>query len=658
MAGRWWGRPLRGSRGRSRRVACSTTVLFLAMALPAWATLRYGDIQISGNISAQNLFRIQDGSDTFSAFKPVQQRNTLRLQYEHQLINGGKMTAGLMDNVPLFSSASFFLYYRFAYDSIFDIAPGPFLESQDGASAGKIEDIRGRDRWDVASENVIREVFIDLDMKDLPVSFRIGRQQIVWGEALSFRALDATNPLDLTWHAQQEAGLFGKVGFDELRIPLWAFKMLVNLGTIGPFSNTFVEAYDIPFDFQPAEIRFLPAPWSIPLPSLIRGGLLVDLGTVALGTPTGLTVQPCFDMTGGARDPNTGEVLNNEEAAAAGHPIDYSDTAETGVCNSSGLQRTRFRQGLYDRRDPEDVNHFGIRLASVVGGVNFTIQYMHRRTSGADIPGSAAAKAQVGAVNSDAAGFVQPDILLGNPLGHETTDPITRETKTATVGYLRVPVEVYYPYVETFGLSANYFEEFTGAVLTAEAAFTHGLPISTLDPHGVGLNKKDVILGAINFDRPTWIRFLNPRATWLIIGQLNFNVILDHDKIRRIEDSATGQPQYTGDVSLPNSSLIPGQFGGEDRIDELKQVELLSILAATSFYRGGTIAPLIGWISDWANAPSMGFQLSVDYLPTNDIIITPALRIFTNFGRTVDEPWGIGRFSQWDEFQLKFTYQF
>ncbi len=638
MAGRWWGRPFGGSWGRSGRVVGATAVALALMSSAANATIRYGDIQISGNVSAQNLFRIQNGPDTFSAFNPVQQRNTLRLQYEHELINAGKFTGSDFE-MPLFSRAAFFAYYRFVYDSIYDIAPGPFLESQDGASGGKISDIRARDRWDVASENTLREVFIDLDLKDLPVSFRIGRQQIVWGEALSFRALDSTNALDLTWHAQQEAGLFGKVGFDELRIPSWAFKMLINIGTVGPFSNTFVEAYDIPFDFTPAEIRFLPAPWSISLPSLIRPGLVVDLGNVALGTPTGLTVQPCFDMTG-----------NSEPNSEAN--VDFSTAAETGICNSGGRQVSRFRQGIYDRRDPEDVNHFGMRVSSAVAGVNFTLQYIHRRNSGADIPGSGAAKAQVGAVNGNPVGFVQPT------LGHETTDPITRETKTATVGYLRVPVEVYYPYVEVFGASANYFEEFTGAVLTAEAAFTHGLPISTLDPHGNGLNKKDVILGAINFDRPTWIRFLNPRSTWLIIGQLNFNYILNHQKIKRIEDSATGQPQFTGDVSLPNSSLIPGQFGGLDRIDELKELELLSILAFTTFYKGGTVAPLIAIISDWANCPSMGFAVGMDYLPTNDIIITPTLRIFTNFGRNVDEPWGIGRFSQWDELSLKFTYQF
>ncbi len=82
------------------------------------------------------------------------------------------------------------------------------------------------------------------------------------------------------------------------------------------------------------------------------------------------------------------------------------------------------------------------------------------------------------------------------------------------------------------------------------------------------------------------------------------------------------------------------------------------MLAAASFYRGGSFVPQIVWVSDWTYAPSMGFLLGFDYLPTNDIILTFGLNIFTNFGRIVDDAFGIGRLSQWDELKLKVTYQF
>jgi hypothetical protein len=35
--------------------------------------------------------------------------------------------------------------------------------------------------------------------------------------------------------------------------------------------------------------------------------------------------------------------------------------------------------------------------------------------------------------------------------------------------------------------------------------------------------------------------------------------------------------------------------------------------------------------------------------------VTPGISIFTNFGRIVDDAFGIGRLSQWDEVKLKIT---
>ena len=56
----------RTSRGVAR--CALALVVCLLWAGKAGATFRYGDIQISGNIQTQNLFRIQNGTDTFHAF--------------------------------------------------------------------------------------------------------------------------------------------------------------------------------------------------------------------------------------------------------------------------------------------------------------------------------------------------------------------------------------------------------------------------------------------------------------------------------------------------------------------------------------------------------------------------------------------------------------
>ncbi|MGH7803724.1 MAG: hypothetical protein ACREQJ_05205, partial [Candidatus Binatia bacterium] len=85
----------------------------------AWATIRYGPVQISGNIESQQLFRLDKSKDeTFQAFNLVQQRNTFRIQYEHELVQNGKFLDSL--ELPFVKSASAFLYYRFVYDSAYD----------------------------------------------------------------------------------------------------------------------------------------------------------------------------------------------------------------------------------------------------------------------------------------------------------------------------------------------------------------------------------------------------------------------------------------------------------------------------------------------------------------------------------------------------------
>ena len=604
----------------------SVAAALLLNASAAEATYRWGDIQLSGNVEEQTLIRTPE----IDKFQPVQQRNTFRLQYEHQLVQGGNLLHWA--HLPGISSANFFGYYRFVYDSIYYIQPGGHLQASDGSTGGTFRDLDNVKR-DMAFENVIREVFLDLKLSVLPVSFRIGRQQMNWGEADSFRALDSVNPIDLSWHLQQEAGLIGKVGFDELRVPLWAVKMLVDLGQIGPLSNTFFEAYDDPFDFQQSKLRFLPAPWSVSVRNPFRGGLVLDAGAQTGLPPGALLVQPCFDFTGSTQ-------ANGALPAVSGTNVDFTRANETGLCPSKGLQRSSLRQGLFDRHDPKDVNQFGARLsASTEFGATFSLDYMHRRHY-FDIPTAGSAKVRQGLLTSSPTSFLYVNPLEGTI--HTTVDPITKKS-TPVLGYLRVPLEFYMPYVDVFGLSANYADDYTGAVFRAEATWTHGFPISDLaDPNGIV--KKDVMLAMVGFDRPTWVHFLNPRATWLISGQLFVNYIPDHSNTL---------------VGVPNSNLIPGQFRDTNTVDHVKQLEMLSTLIFTTFYRGGSVVPVFAIIPQWSYMPTFAFIAGGQIYLTNNLIFTPALRIYTTpHGGIVDEPYGIGRLGKWDEIQAKLTYQF
>lgn len=81
----------------------------------------------------------------------------------------------------------------------------------------------------------LREFYLDA----LPTSwltFRIGRQQVAWGETGQFRLLDVVNPIDSTWH-------FGPLeSFEDQRIPLWMLLTTVDV----PKLNAALEMLWIP----------------------------------------------------------------------------------------------------------------------------------------------------------------------------------------------------------------------------------------------------------------------------------------------------------------------------------------------------------------------------------------------------------------------------
>ncbi|MGH7819094.1 MAG: hypothetical protein ACREQ9_04915, partial [Candidatus Binatia bacterium] len=152
-------------RGVAARLAAGFLVLIGAFGTPeASARLNYGPVTISGNMETQNILRVPD----LDQWSFVQQRNTLRLEYDHALLEKG----ALFGVVPagFLQSAKFFAYYRLVYDTIYDLAPGPRLQAMDGSRAGGLDGvgavggIRGAARTDVALDNQIRELYTDFTL--------------------------------------------------------------------------------------------------------------------------------------------------------------------------------------------------------------------------------------------------------------------------------------------------------------------------------------------------------------------------------------------------------------------------------------------------------------------------------------------------------------
>ncbi len=245
-------------------VACAFTLLLLGSGV-AHATMKYGPLELSGNLQSQNIVRNPD----IDEFHFIQQRNTMRFRVDWDWFEKGKLMERF--ELPFIKSSKLFLLYRGVYDSIYDIQPTLRERDFRGRKPSRIGkrdlgDLDNDTRDALKFENVLRELYVDLKFKDIPLSLRLGKQQIIWGEADNFRMLDRANPLDTTWHYIMEIPP-PSFGWDDLRIPLWMVKGLWDIGSIGNMSNVFAEAYWNPGDWRPVKVGFLPRPWGLRIPN-------------------------------------------------------------------------------------------------------------------------------------------------------------------------------------------------------------------------------------------------------------------------------------------------------------------------------------------------------------------------------------------------------
>ncbi len=71
----------------------------------------------------------------------------------------------------------------------------------------------------------LREFYVDIEATEW-LSFRLGRQQVSWGDLGSYRLLDVINPTNSTWH------LSTFESFDDQRVPQWMAKVMFEMKEI------------------------------------------------------------------------------------------------------------------------------------------------------------------------------------------------------------------------------------------------------------------------------------------------------------------------------------------------------------------------------------------------------------------------------------------
>jgi len=635
--------------------------LFMNAALgpPARAVMRYGPLQISGNVDSLNFVR----NSNPNSYQDIMNRNAVRLRVDWDWLQNGL----LMDrfSVPFIERSKVFLLYRGVYDGFYDIAPTDLQRGQErsddliggpiagntpgqcvggpcpqGPTNGVFKPLLpgSYSRWSDADrngrkyENRLREAYIDLKIQDEPLSFRLGRQQIIWGESDQFRVMDCFNPLDFTWHAQIES-------WDEIRIPMWVGKGLWDIGTLGPLSNTFLEVVYNPFDFQDGlKLDFNPRPWSVPYPYPLRGGQVQNAGA--------FFVSPRFN-----------------------------------------LQGTSLSKGDF-QRNPQDASEIGTRFHGVTPqGFEFSLDYLYGRARG--LGGASTNAFKIEKVNLP---YSLTQLKPGVAIGYYQ-DPSMPAAKP--IYPIDVTGEIIHPYMHIFGMTGNYFEgDYTQSVLRFETAYVLGEPFQTVDPASlvnvtaagqrlsaypcsdprgncspIGFTKRDIWSGMAGFDRPTWIRFLNSKATWFLTGQF-FWTYTTGNVNQLVGSASTGDAPYYGPTgqwkSGPYAGLVertqyaqcPGLGCGNG--DQIRRWEHLVTTAATSFYRSGTVVPFIANAWDPVN-DSDEILWSVQYFYSNNFIITLQQNFFTTYGSKApsnDSEYTAGRFDRRDETGVRLTYQF
>jgi hypothetical protein len=288
----------------------------------------------------------------------VQFRNEFRLDFRYYFMGSFATAEGVSDNrIYPFDRARISMLYRARYDAVFDIRDHYRELGYD------------RDDFRFPEGKYPRELFLDLSFQkplDL-LSFRIGRQQVVWGEADLFRSLDVINPLRL-----DQNGLIGE-DFDDYREPLWIAKGLVRVGDVLSFvhSNSFVEFFYSP-NWRPLTDRVI-------VGEGFRKGVDRNNTLDGISYPTYLPFR---------------QVRHPWEVSRVGEfrtdAPDYADLGSDPTTCADGLGCGDFvyliNNGVPTSTLSLDASMFGVRWFSNLFGVEYTFNYIYKRS---EVPGTA-----------------------------------------------------------------------------------------------------------------------------------------------------------------------------------------------------------------------------------------------------------------------------
>lgn len=430
-------------------------------------------------------------------------------------------------------------------------------------SRGCIKDYMDADEGDLrnpeftSEQRWLRELYLDATLpfsNGDEINFRIGRQQVVWGRTDLFRVLDQINPIDFSIQNIYEE-------FEDSRIPLGIFNMEWRLGGTGVFSDLNFQFLWNFEQFTPHRLGQGGQPYSI----LQAGDLFRSL-------------KNCWD--------NGCTVAN----------------FASGLSPAGNLS-TDFPAHLIGIRDihiPDGHDQFGLRMEGVFKSVGFSINaayyYSQLPSLRAGIPSQnpfIGPDPSVFAINpATGTAFINPGCPRGNVNFVDCTDTFGAERPRTGVPAF----DIHFPRVLLVGTSADFYVDYIKSAFRVEFAWTDGEEFA--DTSEVRLfSESDVLRWVVGWDRPTYIRFLNPNRTFLLSGQIFGQHLLDHKRFTTprtdVSNGGGGNGGQIGfqdwDHNFIGTFLIQG-FYMNDRV----QPRLITAYDIRA--QAGVIGPAIDWL--------------------------------------------------------------
>ncbi len=341
----------------------------------------------------------------------------------------------------------------------------------------------------------LREIYVDATVpvnNGDEINFRVGRQQVVWGRTDLFRVLDQVNPIDFSIQSIYEE-------FEDSRIPLGIFSAEYRAGAVGAFDDL---NFQVIWNFE----KFRPN-------TLGQGGQPYN---ILLAGDIFRALKNCWD---------NGCTINNFATALApdGNLATDFPAHVVGIRNIN-LPGWDFDQG-------------GVRLEGVFRSVGFSINAM---TFYSQLP---SLRGGIPGVNPFVGETIPPQGCppampvsegVWSPafepcpaFGFNPFDPSDRFRVERVRPY--VPAfDIHFPRVTMVGASADFYVDPIKSAIRMEVAHTSGEEFADTSKSRL-FSESNVIRWVIGWDRPTYIRWLNPNRTFLLSGQIFGQHILDHE---------------------------------------------------------------------------------------------------------------------------------